>query len=92
MRIIAAPLLYLSWATFVVLTLVTTYLTEPIAFYYGTLILAWMSGAILVAGVFTMLTHQQLARSARAVIAISLGINVTAIVLALRTLGEIVGS
>ena len=85
-RIISAPALYLSWVAFVLLALVTGYFTDPYVFGFAALILAWISGAIVVIGVFALFALRPLSRLARATILFSLGINVAAIVFALRTL------
>jgi hypothetical protein len=50
-RALSSPILYWIWALFVVAALVITYPIDPYVFGIGALILAWMTGAIVVAAV-----------------------------------------
>jgi hypothetical protein len=50
-RLLSSPVLYGGWALFVVAALLVTYRIDPYVFAIGALILAWLTGAVAVAGV-----------------------------------------
>jgi hypothetical protein len=50
-RGLSSPVLYWSWALFVVAALLITYPMDPYVFGIGALILAWVTGAIVIAAV-----------------------------------------
>ena len=50
-RLLSSPLLYGGWAIFVVAALFVTYPVDPYVFGIGALILAWMTGAVVIVAV-----------------------------------------
>jgi len=50
-RALSSPVLYWGWALFVVAALLITYPVDPYVFGIGALILAWMTGAVVIAAV-----------------------------------------
>jgi hypothetical protein len=50
-RLLSSPMLYGGWAIFVVAALVVAYPIDPYVFAFTALILAWMTGAVVIAAV-----------------------------------------
>ena len=50
-RLLSSPFLYGGWAVFVVAALVVAYPIDPYVFAFTALILAWMTGAMVIAAV-----------------------------------------
>ncbi|HEV8397727.1 MAG TPA: hypothetical protein VGQ37_25765 [Vicinamibacterales bacterium] len=50
-RLLSSPFLYGGWAVFVVAALVVSYPVDPYVFAFTALILAWVTGAIVIAAV-----------------------------------------
>jgi hypothetical protein len=49
--VLSSPILYGSWAVFVVAALLITYPIDPYVFGIGALLLAWATGAVVIAAV-----------------------------------------
>lgn len=50
-RLLSSPILYGSWAVFVMAALLATYPMDPYVFGIGALLLAWLTGAVVIAAV-----------------------------------------
>jgi uncharacterized membrane protein len=87
-KVITTPLLYLSWAGFVVTALVGTYFVDPYVFGMATLTLLWLSTPMGAAGVLALLFVRTMSARSKLLIAFSLGITAAAVVVALRVLQE----
>jgi len=56
-RLLSSPLLYGGWAIVVVAALLVTYPIDRYVFAIGALILAWLTGAVALAGVAAVTPH-----------------------------------
>lgn len=84
-RLIAAPIGYVAWTAIVILALVGTYPVDPYVFGFTTLGLAWLTGAVALAGILACFLRET-SRAAKAVILVSVLIAAGAVAVALDVL------
>lgn len=85
-RIVVAPPFYAAWSAAVTLALIVTCRMDPYVFGFTTLILGGISLAIIVAGITVTIFVQSLTARQRGMIAFSLLIAATALLVALAAL------
>lgn len=86
MRILRAPTFHVAWAGVVVIGLLAAYRLEPYIFGLVSLVFAWATAAVAVAGLFMVVLSREASRRARLIVAGSLLLAGTAVAVALQLL------